>query len=88
VAPVNTAATSRAWLVSTVQVLPPVAEHTPIQRTNDWPALAVAVRVICEPLPGIATEQVLVHEMPAGELLTVPAPTTDTSMRCRPRPRV
>lgn len=88
-APVNTAVTSRAWLVSTVHVVAePAPEHTPIHFTNDWPADAVAVSVMVDPEPGMATEQPLVHEMPAGELLTVPAPTTDTSMRCRPSRRV
>jgi len=64
-----------AALSVTVQV--PVPEQPPpFQPVKVEPAAGVAVRVIAVPLAN-AVVQVAPHEMPAGELLTVPEPAPD-----------
>ena len=63
------AVTDAAAFIVTVQVLVPL--HAPLQPVK--PVAGTAVRVTAVP-PVKEAEQVAPHEMPAGELVTVPGP--------------
>jgi hypothetical protein len=65
------AVTLRAELIVTVQV--PVPLHAPLQPANVEPDAAAGVRVTAVPDVYVAL-QVVPQLMPAGELVTVPAP--------------
>ena len=67
----NVAVTLWAALIVTVQV--PVPVQPPLQPVNVEPVAGVAVSVTAVPLAN-AAEQVAPHEMPVGELETVPLP--------------
>jgi len=67
----NVAVTLWAALIVTVQV--PVPVQPPLQPVNVEPVAGVAVSVTAVPLAN-AVEQVAPHEMPVGELVTVPLP--------------
>jgi len=69
---VNVAVTVCAAFTVTVQVPVPV-QPPPLQPANVEPVAGVAVRVTAVPLAN-GEEQVVPHEMPAGELVTVPDP--------------
>jgi hypothetical protein len=68
------AVTERAALIVTVQV--PVPVQAPLQPVNVEPVAGAAVKAITVPLENEA-EHVAPQEMPAGVLVTVPAPLPD-----------
>jgi len=70
----NVAVTEVAALMVTVQV--PVPEQPPLQPLNVEPATGAAVNVTTVPVVK-ACEQVVPHESPAGELVTMPLPVPD-----------
>src|SRR5439155_3905009 len=65
------AVTARAALIVTVQA--PVPVQLPLQPLKVEPAAGAAVKVTMVPMAN-AAEQVAPQEMPAGLLVTVPAP--------------
>jgi hypothetical protein len=69
------AVTDAAAFIVTVQVLVPV--QAPLQPVKPKPVAGNAVRVTVVP-PVKEAEQVAPHEMPAGELVTVPEPSLVT----------
>jgi hypothetical protein len=68
------AATDRAAVIATVQADVPV--HAPVQPSNVEPAAAAAVRVTLAPLVKLF-EHVEPQSIPAGALVTLPAPFPD-----------
>jgi hypothetical protein len=69
--PLKVAVTVRAALIVTVQ--PPVPLHAPLQPANVEPEAALAVSVTRVPV-AYGLVHVAPHEIPAGELVTVPVP--------------
>ena len=69
----NVAVTASAALIVIVQVPVPEQAALLLQPPNVDPVPAAAVNVTCEPTPKFAV-QVGGQEIPAGELVTVPAP--------------
>jgi hypothetical protein len=83
---VNVAVTELAAFIVTVHA--PVPVHAPLQPVKVTPAAGVAVSVTAVPLPKDA-EQVVPQLMPAGALVTVPAPAparfTVSAKDCTPK---
>jgi len=72
----NVAVTLCAALIVTVQVAVVPVQPPPLQPVNREPAAGAAVRVTAVPLVNEA-EHAAPQEMPAGALVTVPAPVPD-----------
>jgi hypothetical protein len=78
------AVTDVAAVIVNVQ-LPVPSQTSPPQPANTEPALGTAVNVIW-PFPANTAEQVVGQLIPAGELVTVPAPVTVTESAAPPVP--
>ena len=75
---------TRGALIVTAHVLPG-PEHAPLQPANTQPLAGAAVRVTCAPTRNPAVHA-LPQEMPAGALVTVPLPSTETASGCEVAP--
>src|SRR5580658_9582269 len=82
--PLKAAVTGSAPLIVTTQVSWSPLQAPPLQPSNVFPDVAVAVNVTCVPVENAPTQVPLVHTMPEGTLVTVPLPAMVTDRLARP----